>query len=75
MYTDNYNLVCSFFFLGSNYSYHYYTAVSTKLSNTNYMKRYTSYSKYLKIKLIRKDGPGVSSSYRGFIAGYIAFSK
>ena len=39
------------------------------------MKIYTSYSKYLKIKFIRKDGPGVSSSYRGFVAGYVMFSK
>ena len=50
------------------------TALSSKLYGTLSNKKYVSYDTYLKIRFDRTHGAGYSSSYRGFVAGYVMFS-
>ena len=67
-------VLISCFIKGSNSSRYTSNALSVKLTSTEQMKRYISYNRYTRIDLHRTSGPGVSSVYRGFVAGYIMFS-
>ena len=61
--------------LGSNTSSIYFPkAISSKLWKTNSMKTFKTYSSYLKIEFVRRNKPSYYI-YRGFVAGYIMFSK
>ena len=58
---------------GYNNSYLNAVALSTQLWNNVNVLKYVSYDKYLTIHFDRKHGSG--SSFRGFVAGSIMFSK
>ena len=63
-----------FLLAASNYSTSYYEKVlSSSLCTTNATNAYNTYSRYLKITFDRSYKR--SFAYRGFVAGYVMFSK
>jgi len=73
MYSNWYSKDCVQLF-ASNYSTSYYEkTISTRLCGINNIKMYKTYSRYLKITFNRNYKP--SSTYRGFVAGYVMFKE
>ena len=64
----------SFLFAASNSSTSYYEkTIVSSLCNANITNAYNVYSRYLKITFDRFHKS--KSPYRGFVAGYVMFSK